>query len=67
METLTALISAAPVWLVAITGLVTAANAFTMFTKTTSDDKIFAAILKVLNIVALNFGKNTNKDDTTDA
>lgn len=54
---------ALPAWLVAITSVVTAATAITALTPTTADDKIIGAILRVLNILAGNFGKNTNKDD----
>ena len=54
---------ALPVWLVAITGVVTAANAITVLTPTKTDDKILNAILRVLNVLALNIGKNKNADD----
>ncbi len=52
-----------PVWIVAITGVVTAATAVTAITPTTVDDKILNSILKVLNFLAGNFGKNKNADD----
>jgi|6_EtaG_2_1085325.scaffolds.fasta_scaffold136249_3 hypothetical protein len=52
-----------PAWLVAITGLVTAANAVTILTPTKSDDKVVGFCLKWLNILAGNFGKNKNADD----
>jgi hypothetical protein len=52
-----------PAWLVAITGLVTAANAITILTPTKSDDAVVGKVLKLLNILAGNFGKNTNADD----
>jgi len=63
METLQTILSAAPTWIVAITGLVTAATAITTLTPTKSDDKIIGVILKVLNFLAGNFGKNKNADD----
>lgn len=51
-----------PEWLQALSVVVTAATAITALTKTTSDDKWIARIKKVLNFLAGNFGKNTNKD-----
>lgn len=63
METLTNIIQAAPAWLVAVTGVVTAATAITALTPTKSDDKIVNSILKVLNFIAGNFLKNKNADD----
>lgn len=53
-----------PVWLTAITTVVTAATAITALTPTKTDDKIINSILKVLNFLAGNFGKNKNADDT---
>lgn len=64
MEMISTIVSSMPVWLVAITGLVTAATAVTALTPTKSDDKIVAMILNVLNFLAGNFGKNKNADDT---
>lgn len=59
---LVTLLAQAPVWLVAITGVVTAATAITALTPSTSDDKIINTVLMILNILAGNFGKNTNAD-----
>jgi len=50
---------------VIIKGLATiclGANILTALTPTKSDDKIIGIILKVLNVLALNIGKNTNAD-----
>jgi len=51
-----------PVWLQAITAVVTAATAITAITPTKTDDKWISKILKALNFLAGNFAKNTNKD-----
>lgn len=58
-----AIFEALPAWLVAITSVVTAATAITALTPTQTDDRILNAVLRVLNVLAGNFGKNTNKDD----
>lgn len=58
-----AIFEALPGWLVAITSVVTAATAVTALTPTKTDDAIVNAILRVLNILAGNVGKNTNADD----
>ena len=63
MELLTQVVNSLPVWLVAITALVTAANTITALTPTTADDKIIGTVLKVLNFLSMNFGKNKNADD----
>jgi succinate-acetate transporter protein len=58
-----AIFEALPGWLVAITSVVTAATAITALTPTKTDDAIVNAILRVLNVLAGNVGKNTNADD----
>ena len=62
METAISLLESLPAWLVAITALVTAATAVTALTPSKVDDKVVNMILKVLNILAGNFGKNKNAD-----
>lgn len=62
-ETLNAFFDGFPVWLAAITTVVTAATAITAITPTKSDDRIISKILKVLNMLAGNFGKNRNVDE----
>ena len=52
-----------PEWIQAVCGVVTAATAITALTPTKSDDKIVAVVLKVMNFLAGNVLKNTNKDD----
>ena len=63
MDQITAIIEAAPVWLTAITGVVTAATAITALTPSRSDDEIIDTVLRVLNVLAGNVGKNRNADD----
>lgn len=63
MDSLMTFFDALPAWLVAITSVVTAATAVTALTPTKTDDKIVNAILRVLNFLAGNVGKNKNADD----
>ena len=63
MDAILNLLDAAPAWLTATTGIVTAATAITALTPTTADDKAVAMILRVLNLLAGNVGKNKNADD----
>lgn len=63
MELIIGLLEAAPAWIVAITGLVTAASAITALTPTQADDKFVSTILRVLNVLSLNIGRNRNADD----
>jgi len=64
METLTAIVASMPVWLTAVTALVTAAAGIAAITPTKSDDKIIGIILNIINVIGLNFGKAKNADDT---
>lgn len=52
-----------PVWVSAITALVTGATAITMLTPTQVDDKILNGVLKVLNVLSGNVMNNKNADD----
>lgn len=52
-----------PVWLAALTTVVTAATAITVLTPTKSDDAFVNKLLRLLNLLAGNFGLNKNKDD----
>tara|TARA_R110002051_G_scaffold30717_2_gene70829 strand:+ start:430 stop:651 length:222 start_codon:yes stop_codon:yes gene_type:complete len=63
LTTILSLADSIPVWIAAITGIVTAATAITSLTPTTSDDKVIAVVLKVLNFLAGNIFKNRNADD----
>lgn len=51
-----------PVWITAITGVVTAATVVTALTPSKADDRVLNAALRVLNVLAGNFGRNRNKD-----
>ena len=51
-----------PVWIVALSTVVTACTAITAITPTKTDDKYIQIVLDVLNLLAGNFGKNKNKD-----
>ena len=63
MEQLELLFTNLPVWISMALTLVGAVSAITAVTPTKSDDKIVDAVLKVLNILSLNIGKNKNADD----
>ena len=62
MENFFSHVSNLPDWLNALTLLVSGATAITLMTPTTADDKWLNKILWLLNILAGNFNKNTNKD-----
>ena len=55
--------AAFPVWLQALITVVTACTAITAITPTKTDDKYIDLVLKALNFLAGNFGKNKNADD----
>ena len=63
MEQLELLFTNLPVWISMALTLVGAVSAITAVTPTKSDDKVVAAVLRVLNILSLNIGKNKNADD----
>jgi hypothetical protein len=62
MEVLNQIMANVPGWLTAATTIITAATAVTAMTPSKADDKIVGMILKVLNFLAGNFGKNKNAD-----
>ena len=63
MDQILSVIHMMPDWLVAVTALITAATGITALTPTQADDKVLNTILKVLNMVAGNVGKNKNADE----
>ncbi len=63
MEQLEMLFTNLPVWIGMALTLVGAVSAITAVTPTKSDDKLVDLVLKVLNILSLNIGKNKNADD----
>lgn len=64
MDAILSLFDALPAWLAAITSVVAASTAVTALTPTKSDDKVVNAVLRVLNVLSGNVGKNKNADDT---
>lgn len=51
-----------PVWVTALTGLVVAAKSITILTPSTSDDVVVDKLLRFLNVIALNIGKDKNAE-----
>ena len=70
MEAIAGLMTQAPSWLLAISGIVTALTAVTILTPTKLDDKALGVatkyvnmLLKLCNMGAGNIGKNKNQDE----
>jgi hypothetical protein len=70
MDLIAGLMTKAPNWLLAISGVVTALTAVTMLTPTKMDDKVLGhatkyinMLLKLCNMGAGNILANKNKDD----
>jgi uncharacterized membrane protein len=62
MDMIVGFFNSGPAWIAAITGIITACTAITALTPSTSDDKIVNFILKILNLLSGNVGKNKNAD-----
>ena len=62
MEGLAELLEGIPLWVNALTGVVAAATAVTALTPSKSDDALLNTVLRILNMIAGNFGKNKNAD-----
>ena len=54
---LTAILSVIPDWIEAISILVASASVIAATTTTPSDDKLWAKVYKIIDLVAINFGK----------
>lgn len=63
MEFIAELIEKIPAWILAITVLVTGASGMVALTPTKTDDKIYAKVIQVLNVLALNFKDVKPKTD----
>ena len=63
MDLIVNFFNSGPAWIAAVTGIVTACTAITALTPTKSDDKIINFVLKILNVLSGNIGKNKNADD----
>lgn len=70
METLIVLLPEITAYISALAGLIVAAKAVTILTPTQVDDRILGGagkvvnlVLRVLNTLALNIGKDVNADD----
>lgn len=49
----------------ALTAIVTAASTITAITPTQTDNDVLNKVLRVLNVLSINIGKNQNADDPT--
>ena len=70
MEAIAGLMTKAPEWLLAISGIISALTVLTAITPTQIDDRILGKatgvvnfLLKIANVGAGNIGKNANKDE----
>lgn len=62
MEALQDLLAGIPLWVNALTGVVTAATAVTALAPSKSDDLFLDSVLKILNVLAGNIARNINAD-----
>ena len=63
IETILGMVDAMPAWLHALTGVVSAATLVTALTPTRHDDAAVDTVLRILNLLAGNLGRNRNADD----
>ena len=62
MDFITGIVDLLLIWTPALATLFLGAKAITVLTPTKADDKIVNGILAVLNLLALNVGKDKNAD-----
>jgi hypothetical protein len=63
LEVVTGFFDSFPAWITALTSLFVAAKAVTVLTPTRADNRFVDTVLRVLNALALNVGKDRNADD----
>lgn len=63
IDTILGVVDGLPAWIHALTGLMTAATLVTALTPTRHDDAAVDTVLRVLNVLAGNIGRNRNADD----
>ena len=64
MQNILAIADHIPQWAALLSTVVASCTVITMATPTQSDDKIVGIILRVLNFLSGNWGKNKNADDS---
>lgn len=63
IETILGMVDALPAWIHALTAVTSAATLVTALTPTRHDDAAVDTVLRILNLLAGNVGRNRNADD----